>query len=450
MEARPLAVVALSVAMACGDDPTAVCSGSAPVQLVSGEWWLVGAPQRAGDYTFLSWFDDERRSTTVAGPACGVDPVRLEIGLMRPFRMHEDPADDDPTIACGAHGFFYRIDPTGRSASTLFAPHLHCAAQPTDHGLLLAEHEAEVWWLYPNFPDASSARRITDRHGPAPHKLVGDELFYPRTDGALHVQNLATGVDRPLLTGVARFDATASHVLWRAAVDAPVAPVQLFARSTGANIYLGLYHADEDEYVIGGPNRLHLAPDAWRFSPGGESVLHIPFAVTAPMAAFDRAGRPLEFPAWGQPFLQLADDTVILATGSELLAARPGAPAVVLDAPGDIFFGTVKWVDDHLELVVGDELRLLPLDGSPARLLARGVGFGHRWLDDDHLLTIHDGALTTIEPATDRHHVIARDVVDFTIMPGDGAYFVVRALIAGPDNGIWFAPEAALRAAPDG
>ena len=450
---RSVFVAALTVT-ACSEDPTAVCSGSEPVPLLRRDSFTDYYVERAGDYTLitsaaLTSVAGDRAIETHAGPACGVDSVAIARALfLHPLRVHDDPADDDPTIACDwFSGTFLRVDPDGERSPTLLLPHLSCTLPVrTDHGLLLRDPQTRAVWRFPGPLAAGGARIVEDIDfvvTPWPPPVHGDELLYVRTNGELRVHDLGTDADRPLLAGVATFTATATHVLWREQTGAPVAPMRILDRTTGTNTYLGLYHEheDADAYNFGISQSPYLVR-AWRFTPDGAFVLHDPSSLAAPMAAYDLTGAQVAFPRWGAPVF--VGDTVLVGVGDESWAVRPGEPPIVLDMPTHRGFLSPRQVGDELEYNRAGELRRVPLDGSPSRPIARGVGHEYTWLDDDYLLTIHNGVLTTIHPATTHRSELANEVWRYTIVPGDGVYYTV-GFSAGE---LWYLPEAGLRPPP--
>ena len=454
---RPLCLAALTLASACADDPTAVCSGREPVQLLATEDPRRLTAYRAGDFTFLSGINERGRTEVHAGLACGVEPVSLYEGIfLTPARLHEDPGDDDPTIACEPlSGNFFRVDPHGEVAPTLLLPDLSCNyIKTTAHGVVLLARSGGGVWLYPDLPDVDTARSITTEHEPSLRSLLirDDELFYIREGGELRVHDLASGVERSLVAGVADFDASATHVLWRERTVAPVAPMRLLDRTTGASTYLGL--DDEGKGDFGGSRFYSLFNNPWSLAPDGSHVLHVPVNSNMPMAAFDLTGAPLAFPALGDVRHVLEDARVIVTTPTGLLAVRAGEPPRALDAPvKDPHNVAVSLAGDHLEYLDGDELLHIPLDGSPSWRIARGVGIPWVWLDDDHLLTVHRETLTTIQPATARRSELADSVLGrypgfLSVVPGDGAYYAVAGQPGDPRRGLWFVPEAGLRPPP--
>lgn len=453
-----MCLAALVLVSACADDPTALCSGREPVQLLASEDVLNLGAFRAGDFTFLFRVNEQGRFEGHAGRACGVEPVSLYEGIyLTPARLHEDPSDDDPTIACDpSSGHFFRVDPRVEAAPTLLQPGLDCnGIQRTAHGVVLFESFGDGLWLYPNFPADDSARLITPELDPSPGRQLplirDDELFYVRAGGELRIHDLATGADRSLVTGVAGFDVSATHVLWRGRTTAPVAPMRLLDRATGVSTYLGL---DRDPGLDSGGLRRHAQlGEPWSLAPDGSHVLHVPRYGNGPMAAFDLTGAPLEFPAAGDVLHALADGRVIVTTPTGLLAVRPGEPPQALDVlakdPHDIVSSPA---DDHLEYLDGDDLLHVPLDGSPSWRITYGVGNRWFWLDDEHLLTIHRDTLTTIEPGTRRRSELADSAFfgyfGLSVIPGDGVYYTVAGPPGDPQNGLWFMPEAGLRPAP--
>ncbi|HEY0133488.1 MAG TPA: hypothetical protein VGB85_05395 [Nannocystis sp.] len=454
---RLVVFAALACFSACADDPT-VCSGSEPTRLLAPEAfpYVNQLPVRAGDYTFMRAVNARGYQELLAGPGCGAEAVSIVEGiLLAPFRYHDDPRDDDPTIACDTiGGHFFRVDPLGDSAPTLMLPELRCtAAATTEHGLLVVGNHDRALWLLPDFPRTDTARIVSDqldlRATGLPIPIVDDTLWYLAADRTLHRQDLVTGADTHVLDQVAAFDVDRTHVLWREQTGAPVAPMHLLDLASGTSSYLGLYHEDEDQRFGVEPRRDRLWRDAWTLSRGGSFVLHIPTAADVPMQAFDLEGRAAAFPPLGAPLHFLADGTVLLTADDALLAARPGSAPIILDAPGDALLPRDPPPDPPaLELLVGSELRLVPLDGSPSRLIAREVGERWTWLDEQHILTIRRHTLTTIQPTTGRRQDIAAHVFDFSIAPDGGVHYIVAYQPGYLDSGLWYAPDAALRPPP--
>jgi len=457
--ARLVIFAALAPMAACSDDPTAVCSGTEPVLLLRRANLHSFGVTRSGDYSFIAStavdpVTNDHAFTIHVGPACGVEPVLLADSIrLRPFRAHDDPADDDPTIACDLDsGTFFRVDPDGEATPTLLLPQLYCnSSLRTPYGLLLLDRQTRGIWRYHDFPAPGTARRVAeDIDISIPHwppRVVGDELFYVRTDRELRVHDLDTDADRPLLSRVAEFDATATHILWREHTGAPLAPMRILDRATGTNTYLGLYHEDEDIASLYPSSRYDPVHTSWRFDTTDAFVLHIPSAAHVPMAAFDLEGHPVQFPAWGALWREMADGTVIVVVGRELLAVRPGAEPRQLDHPSEVQgYWNLRPGDGFLEYQENGELRRIALDGSPARTIAFGVGYEWTWLDDDYLLTNYAGILTTVHPATTHRSELARTVGSFSVVPGDGVHFTVEP--GTQSASIWYLPEAGLREPP--
>ena len=451
MQTARVATLLLGSLAACSDDPTAVCRGSEPVHLLptSSPDWRGVAAHRAGDYTFLRGLDERGYTPTFAGAACGVEPTPLFTGIsLLPLRLHADPHDDDPTIACDPFGgALFRVDPGGEAAPTLLLSHLRCTSpRLTDHGVLFPGSLGGSVWLYPAFPEATGARRITTTlhwRASGPLTLVGDELVYIDEDGSLRIHDLGAGTEQRPLERVARFSATPTHILWREATDDTTAPVRLYTRASGASRDIGVHDAELDDLLTG---RNSLLRDAWGFDPTGEFVLHVPGAPDAPMQAFDLTGAPVEFPRAGRPWHFFADGTLLFTFRGRYHVVRPGGAAVTLALPsGTDLYGPFG---ERIEVRLGGDLHEVPLDGAPPRVLARDVGSRWTWLDDTRLLTTVYGELTVIDGAGERR-ALAESVREFSVVPDDGVYFTIMGAADDRRNGLWYLPAAGLRGAPE-
>jgi len=422
----------IAVLAGCGDDdPLAACDQ--PVHLSD-----VGASvARSGDDTFITVDDILLGSWTQVGPACGAAPtLSIEGMALTPARVHLDPADDDPTIAChGEDQQLYRIDPTGDEPPRLLLPHLRCDPIPTRHGPLFDTRLQDgALWLVPDFPDDATAAPIGA--DVVQVQLVDDLLVHRDSDGRLARTDLATGETTPLRGGVADFHATATHVLVRSDVDPDTAPMHVLDIATGELAYIGLYHADEDR----GYSARSTEERSWALDPTGRYVMHTPEYPT-PLAAFDLAGRPAAFPD-GESVRVHPGGVYVVCSADAVVAARPGDPDVIpLDMPTCQYS---SFVGDHLEAIVDGDLYHVPLDGSPRSLLAREIGSVREWLDEHHILTIYGGELLTVVAATNYRRRHTSSAWNFRAYPGTGVFFWVAHYPATPGDGLWFLPESRI------
>jgi hypothetical protein len=438
-------LAALVVFAACAeDDPGAACSGDRPVQLFEAppEWtWIHATAEPAADRTYITVDSATDGSSTRVGPDCGVTPTLELAGIaLKPARIHLDPRDDDPELACDEFfGELYRVDVAGAGPPRLLLPHLRCDPVPTRHGPIFGLRGSNAAWLVPDFPDDSTAVQIADRvWGLA---AVDDFVYFGDFEGDLRRTSLVTGETRLLADGVAEFRVTATHALLRSSADPDTAPIDVLDLATGTRTHVGLFHRDEDFTSL----QRASTERAWDFDPTGQYIVHFPKFPT-PMAAYDLAGRPVAFPALGEAVFVAPGGTFVIQDGAGMIAARPGDPDVIpLDAGDNDPYGYPRFVDDRLEIVIGGDLYEIPLDGSPRRLLAREIGAMRQWLDDDSILTITGaGTLTVVLAAANVRRALASLVVDFKVVPGRGAHFTIFRAPGAPDNGLWFAPEAAL------
>lgn len=436
-----LAVLAMSACEA--DDPSAVCRGDRPIQLLATEDYYARA-ETSSELTFVvATSTTSGFGGTFVGPDCGAAPTLTIPSLsLAPARIAVDPDDDDPTIACDTFaGQLYRIDPTGAEPPRLVLPWLRCPGTPTKHGPLFTGNfgNLRAIWLVPEFPDESDAVQVAEAAQSG--ILVGDRYYFLDRELVVRRVDLRTRASEIVAEGVYLYRATETHALVRSNVDPDVAPMYVIDLATGARAYLGLFHDDEDS----GARRIDPAY-AWEFDPTGRAVVHTPDA-PAPMTAFDLTGAPIAFPAHGRSLLAHPDGTFVIFDQDATIAARPGDPHTVrldfVDDPATTSAPVV--VGDHLELRVDGDLYALPLAGGPRRLLARDIGAVREWLDDEHILTLHDdGRLLTVVAAANLRRSLGTYALSYTWVPGRGVYYTNYAGDGSPANGVWFAPEAAL------
>ena len=425
----------------------AICEGDTVTQLIAMDtarsFWV----ETTRDSAVLH-VDEQADRATYIGRGCGADAVRVLDGAwMRVARVHLDPADDDPALACMIHeNRFLRLDPRGVRAPTLLLPHLECAfATPTAHGVLVRADANGLgdgaWWLLPDFPSEAGAVRLGVGYSP----LARGDTFYYVSEGHVHVYDARVGVALPLVPDVDDYTVNDTHLLWRAAGrDVPV-PMHLLDLATGARVQLGDFDPAIDDPALA------FRPwdtGSWSFDHDGAHVLHVPADPEASGEAYDLRGERLSLPIAGAVFASLPGGHVVTEhepTGA-LYAARPGdAAAARLDvAPREDGLLPLVVVDDHLETVEADQLREVPLDGGPARVLVADVGVSRHWLGP-HLVTVFAGDLTSIDTRSGARTVHAGHVLHSSpAADGRGVYFMISRAPGDPQNGLWYLPVTAL------
>ncbi|HEY0133489.1 MAG TPA: hypothetical protein VGB85_05400 [Nannocystis sp.] len=437
---------------ACDDDAeiAAICEGDVAVQLIATATPPSGVEITPARGSTMMYIEASNRGATHLGRGCGAKPVRVADGArMRVAAIHPDPADDDPTLGCMFDDYHYfRLDPKGSAPPKLLLPWLSCVfATPTEHGVLVMEdfHGGSIssgWWHYPDFPSASGALRI-EAAGTEP-QVRGRTLYYHYwKDSTLRTYDLVTQTSDILLSGVAAFGVSDTHVLWREEVTDGVAPMRLLDLATGARIELGV----SDPAIDHPPES--TSGWAWNFDARAEHVLHVPGDPEAPREAFDLTGARRTFPMPGVPFMMLPGGHVLsIDTATvELFATRPGdaSPARLDYRPGDDYRYALTVVGERIQAVVGNDLHDISLDGSPAIVLVRDVGPGWTWLGEHQLVTAFDGELTAIDTRTGARAVHGEHALYLERAPdGGGVYYLVAAEPGDPRNGLWFLPVTAL------
>lgn len=448
MRIRGCLLLVVLAASSCDEpDPSAACHGERPVRIAATDN-LAYAVRTTPTDTFVALTRDYGQDDvrTLVGPDCGVPPRDLGRDIvMLPASVRIDPDDDDPDLVCDERTHrFYRVDPIGDQPPALVLPYLRCdAVLKSAHGPVIGG--LDVYWLVPDFPDDSTAVKLGERvHNIT---IVGDSLIYTTQESALRRVDLATREDRELHPNALMVDATATHVLWRAFVDADTAPMSVHDLARGADHYVGLWRREDDDLDTDLPYR-STPRWGWRFDPSGRSVTHVPFAATTPMEAFDLEGEPVAFPAWGTPLHALADGAHVIVDGERVLLARPGDDATItLDwtyGPNSLSFAAHG---DALEVQMDSDLYRVPLDGGPRVMIARDIGARREWLDADHIVTIFADVLTVVRVGANFRHRLGR-ARSFVHIPDRGVYFNNVLSYEQPDNGVWFVPEAALRPRP--
>lgn len=393
-----------------------------------------------GDHAYYLVDHHDSPASLYVGPRCEEAPLVTRGARLSPARTHLDPADDDPTLACELDKFL-RIDLRGEQLPALVYPEHDCRATPTPHGLLVqrAIGAGSGLYLYSAFPEPASAV-LVDEHGSSA-EVRGDTVYFRDDMHTVLGMDLATRATTALARPVRDWQISETHLLWRERVDAGPAPVHILDLAAGTQLQLGAI--DEAD----GPTAL---ASLWRFGPTAKLVLHTPSAEGLAIEAFTVAGEPVPLPAPGTLSQVLAGRGVISRVEGDpheqYFFTRPGAyAAIALDlhlTPEDPSYDVPLFADDRLEFRRDDALWAAPLDGSPARLLVADIGDRSTWIDADHLLTLRDGALTTVEVASDQRRVHAKAVAAYTT-PGelaiDGAHYVDA-------DGVWYLPPAVLLA----
>ncbi len=273
-------------------------------------------------------------------------------------------------------------------------------------------------------------------------------MYFLDTSG-LNTYDLSTRKAQPVLANVVLFAAGDTHLLVVGVSETMTYPVYLLELATSALVRLGDFDPMIDAVGIGNT----LQTSSWTFDPHHARVLHLPIAATATGEVFDFAGKRTPLPLTGRLYDTLSDGTVLTQDSplSHMFAARPGdAAAVQLDLPLASPDPTterpvLRVHAGRLEASFAGALHEAALAGGPPRVLVEGVGASWTWLDDDHLVTVFDEALTSITTKTGArtiHHAHA-----MTLRPAAdnlGVYYLIAGPDGDPDNGVWYLPATAL------
>ncbi|MCY0993086.1 hypothetical protein OV203_38445 [Nannocystis sp. ILAH1] len=442
MMLRRCLLPALALLLACGDDFETIpadCTRAEPVQLVAGPYHHYDL-QRARDTTYFAMWGNGTEAT-YAGSVCGADPVLIAEGMrMLPTRIALDPLEDDPTLVCDDdNGDHYRVDLGGERAPELLLPYLGCKGRPTEYGVLFGGGWGYLH-LFADFPDPSSVTEIRDDGGN--FALVLDEWVVYTHASDLHAYEFATGEIIDIPGKVLGMAGRGDHVIWHDYED--IATVTLVDLRSNTSTVLGKFDRDA---AWDGEQYLRDFPYwGWGFDPSGRYVYH--FFPGLPPEAFDLDGRPVALPAPGE-ILELFDDGVLSVDrgDGQVYFTRPGdatPTALDLRLQGDENVWNFESFADHVEDVVDGDLVRADFDGSPARVLVRGVTGHPRWIDERVLVTQHDdGALERIDAETDERTILAERTDHWRYVNG-GVYFLRTDSPDPADDGLWYLSSVAL------
>lgn len=443
----PWSVLSLFL-LACDEPAPGAC-----VELADGPVQLIKTDNPrfhidlAGGHTFISsigdWVDDFDHVLHV-GEACGADARLIGRGLMMvPVRLHpDDPDAEDPSLVCSeSDSEFFRIDLDGLRPSQLVLPRLACySLLATPHGPVIGERHRNVLWHFPKFPAEEGAVMISTETYRTGHAWVGGRLLYTAPDG-IHRRDLASGDDELLVIGGTKFLHTDTHLLWRGKFDGDAAPVHVRDLATDEDHHIGFYRPAEDESGPFDPG------PGWRFDADGRHILHLPNVPDSLMSAFDLTGAPVAFAGAGVRLAYPPSGGVVVQDGPVFRHAFAGsATGTTLDVPDGAILDDLQTFDDRLELRVGDDLYAVPLDGSPALVLAHDVAAVRTRVDAHLLFSLADNVLVLIHQPTGDRTVLANQVDRFSYHPGHGVYYSRRAASGAPINGVWMIADDRLHA----
>lgn len=446
------AAVALLAALAGCDEAPALClAPDEPLRVAATGPARSFASAFVGDHVYYNVAREHGPTDTHVGPRCGAATRVIAGGYLRPARLHLDPGDDDPTLACElVTGHFFRVDLAGERAPELVHSDKSCRTNVTAHGAIVVPHayHARKLWFYPDFPDTRGVLAWTGLRS----YILADEILYTANDErVIERHDLGAGTRTVLVERAAwLLAATPTHALWLAP-DAPPMTLQLTDARDGGSATIAFA---DPALADAEPSDVY---DDWWFSPGGAHVLWTPRDVSPPRA-FDLRGRELAFAAPGLLLGVVDDAAVWRADDGRYLAAEIGEPVVALDPV------TVQAADDvtanlshsasslhpgRIEVVRAGVLWHVPLDGSPATAIGR-VGGAYAWIDAGHLVTVRDGELVAVTAASGAERVLDGDVQGFDL-PGadpavDGLHYLVNAGAGDPRTGVWYLPPAHLLA----
>lgn len=439
----------------CADDPAVTCPAGEAVRVFA----YAGASSgllvaHSGDHAYYLLDGGVVSPVVAIGRRCGDADFVIRGASLLPSRLHLDPQDDDPSIACNdGDGRFYSVDVAGERAPTLLLPHLSCRTTPTAHGPLIMEGSGPMRSvrLFPDFPDEASSSQILIADQFVQFAVLGDVVVYNTDQSTLRRHDLVTGDDVEL-TDRFRYTYlhTSTHVLWYGDADELLVPVFLLEVATGRRIQLGTF-----DLGLNGPYDPDPYP-VWSFDAAGEHVVHAPGDPAAQAAAFDLDGRPRPFPAPGKLVSQVLPGGGFLSVTSEDLRlhhTRIGAEAsTALDHVYPAPYARTQFRDApfhaRLEFLVDDDLHAVPLDGSPAVIVARDVGSSLTWLDEQRLLIHDDERLVVLHVPSGARTTVA-DGVDAFQSAGDLLVDGLYTLVADDSSSeVWYLPPALLLAGP--
>jgi hypothetical protein len=437
------ALILVTILAGCDSAPAACPAPAEPRRVADHRGGAIELTTRwVGDHAYYLVEHADVPTSLYVGPRCEEAPLVTRGADMLPARVRLDPADDDPTLACDQLGHFFYLDLTGEQLPALAYPELSCRTIPTAHGLLVRTTLGAGLglYLYSAFPEPASATLVDDYGLLA--RLRGDVVYFHDDVYTVARMDLATRETTNVARSVDDWLVSEAHFLWRERVEDEPSPVHIRDLATGTQVQIGASTEEQD-----GNRSFNLL---WRFDPTETMVIHTPVAEGVPIEAFTVDGEPVALPAPGSFVQVLAGGSVISIDGDgQLFHTRPGAQAPnaldreptpgQLDAPEQAY-SVPPFANDRVEVLRADDLWAVPLDGSPAWLLATAVGDRFAWIDEDHLLAQSDGALTTIEISSGRRRVHATGVSAFTT-PGelaiDGAHYVDA-------DGVWYLPSVSL------
>ncbi len=438
---RTLIIVAALLA-GCDSAPAICPIPTEPTRVADHRGEAVRLTTRwVGDHAYYLVEHENSPASLYVGPRCEEAPLVTRGAYMLPARIHLDPADDDPSLACDGSGHFFRLDLHGEQLPALASPGLDCRTTPTAYGLIVEPSFGAGLglFLYSAFPEPSSATLVDD-YGLF-WELRGDFLYVEDAADTVHRMNLATReISTVATSSYGDWQVSETHFLWRQRVDRDEpASVLVLDLATGSQVQLGTSTEEQD-----GTTPLD---QLWRYDSTAELVIHTPIAEGLEIEVFTVNGEHVPLPAPGSFSRVLTGRGVITRVGDDqYFYTRHGADApIALDlhlTPEELHYYVPTFAKDRLEIRRDDDLWTVPLDGSPARVLVAEVGNRLQWIDEDHLITLRDGALTTIEVSSDRRRVHATAVAAYTT-PGelaiDGAHYVDA-------DGVWYLPPTVLLA----
>lgn len=451
---------------ACGGDGPDLCADGKVVQLTSESMYLEGVVRRAdgGDLLLLKDSEDDEQMHLVRPCARSLEPVASKGSYSSPKWLDDVELDGAPIVCNGEHRFA-RVDLSGATDPQPVLSDMFCVqAEATPYGVLLwrgkpdpdpgflssgIDPVSSSVWLVPEFPGLTGLRQVTPP-GLANPFAAGwvpefDALIYAAEDG-MHTRDVVSGQDRTLPGWPLDSTDRSTWVLTRMPDDQLV----LVDGANGMVVPIGSYTAVDER-----PDDISQQPrqlwDAWLLNETGTHVLHVPFG--APMEAFDLKGQRTTLPLTRRPFELTLDGGALALTdvAGQMELAYPGdLEPRILSYPPEIPIknGGVEMQEDGFEMLGEDgNLWFVSLDGSPARLLARGVADGFVRIGDRYLLTLYQKELTTIHLPSGARTVHATDVSSFH-RGGEGGYYYNVYLREDSSQpwlaGMWYLPNDAV------